>query len=147
MYCSLEKGLAGFTGRHAVVIPRRDVSAHQAQALGDGVEHVLAFDGAGVVQQRAGAVLVAFAAGAPRRAQRPTRREHGRRVQAVGVAVDGAGVAAAGVRMCAGTGMAGRVHQRGRTGGLCLDVGATAGRHVPLLSGHPVQQPGRQTET
>lgn len=144
LYRPLEEGLAGLAGGHAVVVARSDVSTHQAQAFGDGVEHVFALDGARILQQSTGAVLIALAAGAARGPQGPGRREHGRRVQAVGVAVDGTGVAATGVRVGSGTRVAGRVHQRGWTGRFRLYVRATAGRQVPLLSGHPVQQPGRE---
>lgn len=93
------------------MIARSDVSAYQTQPFGDGVEHVLAFDWARVVEQRAGAVVIALAAAAARCAEGTCRREHGRRVEAVGVAVDGTAVAAAGVGVRPGTRVAGRVHQ------------------------------------
>ena len=62
-----------------------DVPAHEAQALGDGVEHVLALDGR-VLHEASGTVLVALAA---RGASQPGAREHGRRVQTVGVGAQG----------------------------------------------------------
>lgn len=79
------------------MIARSDVSAYQTQPFGDGVEHVLALDWARVVKQRAGAVVIALAATTARCAEGSGRREHGRRVKAVGVAVNGTAVAAAGV--------------------------------------------------
>lgn len=56
----LEEGLAGLAGGHAVVVARGDVPTHEAQALGDGVEHVLALDGR-VLHDATGTVLVALA--------------------------------------------------------------------------------------
>lgn len=146
LYGPFEEGFAGFAGGHTIVVARSDVSTYQTQPFGDGVEHVLALDWAWVVKQRAGAVVIALAAAAARCAKGSCRREHGRRVEAVGVAVYGTAVATAGVRVCTGTRVAGCVHQRGRTGRLCLYVWATAGGQVPLLSGHPVQQPERERE-
>lgn len=97
MYGPFEEGFAGLAGGHAIVVARSDVSAYQTQPFGDGVEHVLALDWARVVKQRAGAVVIALAAAAPRCTERSGRREHGRRVKAVGVAVNGTAVAATGV--------------------------------------------------
>jgi len=58
LYRPLEKGFAGLAGRHPVVVPWGNVPAHQAQPLGDGIEHVLALDRR-VVRHDAGALLVA----------------------------------------------------------------------------------------
>lgn len=79
------------------MVARSNVSAYQTQPFGDGVQHVLALDWARVVKQRAGAVVIALAAAAARCAKGSCRREHGRRVESVGMAVDGAAVATAGV--------------------------------------------------
>lgn len=141
LYGPFEERFAGLTGGHAIVVARSDVSAYQTQPFGDGVEHVLAFDWARVVEQRAGAVIIPLAAATARCAEGSCWREHGRRVKSVGMAVDGTAVATTGVWVCSGTWVAGRVHQWGRTGRLCLYVWATARGQVPLLSGHPVQQP------
>ena len=81
----LEESLAGLAGCHAVVVAGGDVPAHEAQALGDGVEHVLALDGR-VLHEAASAVLVALAA---RGASQPSASEHGRRVQTAGVGAEG----------------------------------------------------------
>lgn len=87
------------------MIPRGYISTDQAQPLGDGVQHVFALNGR-VLHDVARAVVVALAAGT---GAQPAGREHGRRVQAVGVAVHGADIAAAGVRVAAGAVVADRV--------------------------------------
>ena len=45
LYRSFKEGFASLAGGHTIVVPRGDVTAHQAEALWDGVEHVLALDG------------------------------------------------------------------------------------------------------
>ena len=134
----LEESLAGLAGGHAVVVAGGDVPAHEAQALGDGVEHVLALDGR-VLHDAAGTVLVALAAWG---ASQPGAREHGRRVQTVGVGAQGQAEAAAGVGRAAGAVVAEGIDARGRAGRLGLDEGAAAGDQVPVVCGHSVQQPG-----
>lgn len=114
-----------------------NVAAHEAQALGDGVEHVLALDGR-VLHEAARTVLVALAArGAPQRGA----REHGRRVQTIGVGAQGQAEATAGVGRAAGAVVAEGVDARGWAGRLRLDEGAAAGAQVPVVRGHSVQQP------
>lgn len=105
------------------MIPRGYISTDQAQPLGEGVQHVFALYGR-VLHDGAGAVVIALAAGA---SPKPAGGEHRRRVQAVRVAVHGADIAAAGVRVATGAVVADRVDDRGRTGWLRLDVGPTAG--------------------
>ena len=105
------------------MIPRGYISTDQAQPLGEGVQHVFALYGR-VLHDGAGAVVIALAAGdSPESAG----GEHRWRVQAVGVAVHSADIAAAGVRVAAGAVVADRVDDRGGTGRLCLDVRPTAG--------------------
>lgn len=55
---SFEKGFAGLTGGHSVVVPRGSVATHQAHPLGNSIEHVLALDWR-VIGHAAGALLVA----------------------------------------------------------------------------------------
>lgn len=76
LYCPFKKGFAGLTGGHAIVIPRGYISTDQAQPLGDGVQHVFALYGR-VLHDGAGAIVIAFAAGA---GPEPTGGEHRRRV-------------------------------------------------------------------
>lgn len=137
LYCPFKKGFAGLTRGHPIVIPRGDISTDQAQPLGEGVQHVFALYGR-VLHDGAGAVVVALAAGG---SAEPIGGEHGRGVQAVGVAVHGIDIAAAGVRVAAGAVVADRVDDRGGTGRLCLDVGPTTGGDVPVISCHSIQQP------
>lgn len=139
LYCPFKKGFAGLAGGHAIVIPRGYISTDQAQPLGEGVQHVFALYGR-VLHYGAGAVIVSLAAGA---GAEPAGREHGGRVQAVGVTVHGADIAAAGVRVAAGAVVANRVDDRGGAGRLRLDVGPTTGGKVPVISGHSIQQPGK----
>lgn len=120
------------------MIPRGYISTDQAQPLGDGVQHVFALNGR-VLHDVARAVVVALAAGT---GAQPAGREHGRRVQAVGVAVHGADIAAAGIRVAAWAVVADRVDDRGGAGRLCLDVGPAAGGQVPVIGSHSIQQPG-----
>lgn len=137
----LEEGFTRLTGSHAVVVPRSNVPTHQAQPLGDGVEHVLALGG-WVLHDGAGAVVVALAAGPAADARAV---EHGRRVQAVGVAAHGHAVAPAGVGGATGAVVADGVNAGGWAGRLGLDEGPTAGGEVPLLRGHSAEQPaGRE---
>lgn len=75
------------------MVARGNVPTHEAQALGDGVKHVLALDGR-VLHDAAGTVLVALAA---RGASQPSACKHGRRVQTVGVGTQGQAEATAGV--------------------------------------------------
>lgn len=117
------------------MIPRGYISTDQAQPLGEGVQHVFALYGR-VLHDGAGAVVIAFTAGA---GAEPAGSEHGRGVQAVGVTVHGADIAAAGVRVAAGAVVADRVDDRGGAGRLRLDVGPTAGGQVPVISGHSIQ--------
>lgn len=117
------------------MVPRGNVAAHQAQPLGNGVEHVLALYGR-VFCHAAGAFLIAAQAGAA--TPEHARVEHGRGVQRVRAS----DVAAAGVRVAAGAVVAAGVHERGgRTGGFGLHVGTAAGRQVSVIRGHSVQQP------
>ena len=109
LYRPFKKGFARLAGGDAIVIPRCNISTDQTQPLGDGVQHVFALNG-GVLHDGAGAVVVAFAAGP---AAQAAGREHGRGVQAVGVTVHGADIAAAGVRVAAGAVVADRVDDRG----------------------------------
>lgn len=137
----LEEGFTRLTGSHAVVVARSNVPTHQAQPLGDRIEHVLALGG-WVLHDGAGAVVVALAAGG---AADPRAIEHGRRVQAVGVPAHGHAVAAAGVGGAAGAVVADGVDAGRGAGGLGLDEGAAAGGEVPLLRGHSAEQPaGRE---
>lgn len=57
------------------------------------------------------------------------------------MAVHGADIATAGIRVAAGAVVADRVDDRGRAGRLRLDVGPTTGGQVPVISGHSIQQP------
>lgn len=132
-----EECLAGLAGGHAVVIARSNVSAHQTQPFGDGVEHVLALDGR-ILHDTAGTVLVALAT---RGGPQPSAREHGRRVQPVGVGAQGQAEAAAGVGGSAGTVVAEGVNARGRAGRFGLDERTTTGPQVPVIRGHPAEQP------
>lgn len=131
----LEEGLAGLAGSHTVVVARGNVPTHEAQALGDGVEHVLALNGR-VLHDAAGTVLIALAT---RGASQPGAGKHGRRVQAIGVGTQGQAKAAAGVGRATGAVVAEGIDARGRAGRLRLDEGATAGAQVPIVCGHPVQ--------
>lgn len=137
LYCPFKKGLAGLARGHPIVIPRGYISTDQAQPLGEGVQHVFALYGR-VLHDGAGAVVVALAAGG---GAEPVGGEHGRGVQAVGMAVHGVDIAAAGVRVAAGAVVADRVDDRGGTGRLRLDVGPAAGGDVPVISCHSIQQP------
>lgn len=119
------------------MVARGNVPAHEAQALGDGVEHVLALDGR-VLHEAAGTVLVALAA---RGAAQPGACEHGRRVETIGVGAQGQAEAAAGVGRAAGAVVAEGVDAGRWAGRLCLDEGAAAGAQVPVVRGHSVQQP------
>lgn len=138
LYRPFEKGFAGLTRSHAIVISRGYISTDQTQPFGDGVQHVFALNGR-VLHDGAGAVVVALTAGS---APQASGREHGRRVQAVGVAVHGPGVAATGIRVAAGAVVADRVDDGGGARRLSLDVGATAGGQMPVICGHSIQQPG-----
>lgn len=60
------------------------------------------------------------------------------------MAVHGADIASAGIRVATGAVVADGVDDRRRTGWLCLDVGPTAGGQMPFISSHSVQQPGRE---
>lgn len=116
------------------MVPRGDVAAHEAQPLGNGVQHVLALDGR-VVHHAAGAVLVAAQAGGA--ASQHAWVEHRRGVQGVGVPAAAVDVAAASVRVSAGTVVAAGVDERrGGTGGLRFDVGTAAGGEMPVIGGH-----------
>lgn len=124
LYRPFEKGFAGLTGGHPVVVSWGGVATHQAKSLGNGVEHVLALDGR-VVHHADGALLVAAQAGGA--ASEHARVEHRRGVQGVRVPAAAVDVAAAGVRVAAGTVVAAGVYQRGgRTGGLGFDVRTAA---------------------
>lgn len=105
------------------MIPRGNISTDQAEPLGEGVQHVFALYGR-VLHDGAGAVVVALAAGAD---PKPTGGEHRWRVQAVGVAIHSADIAATGVRVATGAVVADRVDHRGGAGRLCLDIGPAAG--------------------
>lgn len=133
----LEEGLAGLAGGHAVVVAGGNVPTHEAQALGDGVQHELALDGL-VLHDDTATVLVALAT---RGASQPGAYKHGRGVQAVGLGAQGQAKAAAGVRGTAGAVVAEGIDARGRAGRLGLDEGAAAGAQVPVVRGHSVQQP------
>lgn len=137
----LEEGFTCLTGSHAVVVPRSNVPTHQAQPLGDGIEHVLALGG-WVLHDGAGAVIVTLSAGAAANAR---AIEHGWRVQAIGVATHGHAIATAGVGGAARAVVADGINARRWAGGLGLDEGPTAGGEVPLLRGHSAEQPaGRE---
>lgn len=125
------------------MVPRGNVPAHQAQPLGDGIEHVLALGGR-VLHDGAGAVIVALAAGPAADAR---AIEHGWRVQAIGVAPHGHPVATAGVGGAAWAVVADGVDARRRAGGLSLDEGPTAGGEVPLLRGHSAKQPAEREQS
>lgn len=88
---SLEERLAGLAGGHAIVVARSNVPAHEAQTLGDGVNHILALD---VVHDTTSTVLIALAA---RGASQPCTCEHRRRVQTVAVGAQGHAKATTGV--------------------------------------------------
>lgn len=119
------------------MVARGNVPAHEAQALGDGVKHVLAFDG-GVLHDTTSTVLVALAA---RVASQPRTCEHRRRVQTVGVGAQGNAKATTGVRRAAGAVVAEGINARGRAGWLRLDEGAATRAQVPVFGRHSVQQP------
>lgn len=70
----LEEGFACLTGSHAVVVPRSNVPAHQAEPLGDRIKHVLALGGR-ILHDGTGAVIITLAAGPT---ANPRAVEHGR---------------------------------------------------------------------
>lgn len=119
------------------MVARSNVPAHEAQALGDGVKHVLALDGR-VLHDTASTVLVALAT---RVASQPRTCEHRRRVQTVGVGAQGHAKATAGVRRAAGAVVAEGINARGWARWLRLDEGAAARAQVPVFGRHSVQQP------
>lgn len=139
--CSFEEGFARLAGSHTIVIARRNVPAHQAQPLGDGIEHVLALGGR-VLHDGAGTVVIALTAGP---ATNPRNAEHGWRVQAIRVATHGDAIATTSVRGAAGTVMADGINAGRWAGRLSLDEGSAAGGEMPLLRGHSAKQPaGRE---
>ena len=133
----LEEGLAGLAGGHTVVVARGNVPTHEAQALGDGVQHVLALDGR-VLHDATGTVLVALATRGP---SQPGACKHGWRVQTIGVGAQGQAKGATGVRRATGAVVAEGIDARARAGRLRLDEGAAAGAQVPVVCRHSVQQP------
>lgn len=117
------------------MVARGNVPAHEAQTLGDGINHILALD---VVHDTTSTVLVALAA---RGASQPRTCEHRRRVQTVGVGAQGHAKATTGVRGAAGTVVAEGINARRWAGWLRLDEGAAAGAQVAIFGGHSIQQP------
>lgn len=142
MDCALEEGLAGLAGRHAVVVPRRNVPTHQAQPLGHGVQHVLALD-LRIFPDSRRTVLVTLRSGAAGGTQRTgAGAVKARGVEAVGVAVHRGRVGARGVAGATGGVMVQTVSQGGGTRRLSLYIrGRTVGLKVALLTGHSAEKP------
>lgn len=151
----LEEGLAGLTGRHAVVVPRGHVSANQAQPLGHSSQHELTLHwafffpipspyrhkGEEICNFYFGDYLILLLGETNRlvysdAAGQPSRVAVGaRRVQTIAVVFDQgpvAGVCVRGRASRAGLGWADVALRAGaRAGGLTLNGGRTGGVQAP----------------
>lgn len=142
MNSPLEEGFACLTGSHTVMVPRSNVPTHEAQSLGDCIKHVLALGG-WILHDGTGAVIVTLTAGPT---TNPCAIEHGRWVQAIGVATHGNAVATTSIGGATWAVVADGVDAGWWAGGLGLDEGPTAGGEVPLLRGHSAEQPAKREQ-